>query len=196
MIDGYQSEKFAHSLVEDTNLLKKLIERLDLRRADKVLDIGCNRGFFVKKIQELSPNTFGIDINEKAIAGGLTTNLSVMDSMNLEFEDSSFDKVYSTHVIEHVTDPEKMLKEIERVLRPGGKAVIIYPAEPIRGLFALRSAWVMFKNPFRARDIHINNFNPKKMELLIKNTKLEHLESDFSPLIIPQYFTILQKRIS
>lgn len=195
MIAEYQSEKFAQSLFEDTNLFKKLVEHLDPRRADKVLEVGCNRGFFTKKMQELSPKTYGIDINEKAIAGGLTHNLSVMDATNLEFEDGSFDKVYSSHTIEHVSDPSKMLREIERVLRVGGRAVLVYPAEPIRGLFALRSAWIMFRNPFRAREIHTNNFNPKKIELLIKNSKLEHIESDFSPLMIPQYFTVFQKRV-
>ena len=192
----YTSRAYALLNKDDKRHVKEIQQFLDPRREDKILEIGCGRGFLTKRIQEISPHTYGIDVNPAAIALGVAENLSVMDSQNLDFEDSSFDKVYSYHTIEHVSEPQKMFKEIERVLRPGGKVLLVYPAEPIRGMFSMVAALIIFKNPFRAREIHLHKFNPKKIQDMLRDSKLEYVESNFSLLSSPQYFTILQKRLS
>lgn len=192
----YNSKKYAKINKDDSRHVDEIKKFLDPRRADKILEIGCGRGFLTKRIQEVSPNTYGVDINPESIAKAVANNISVMDAENLEFEDGSFDKIYSSHTIEHVPDPVKMLREIERVLRPGGKVLLIYPAEPIRGLFSLIPAIMAFKNPLKARDIHLHKLNPEKIKKMIKDLKLEYVESNFSLLNSPQHFTLLQKRIS
>lgn len=192
----YTSRAYALMNKDDKRHVKEIQQFLDPRREDKILEIGCGRGFLTKRVQEITPHTYGVDVNPEAIANGVTENLSVMDAQNLEFEDSSFDKIYSYHTIEHVPDPEKTLREIERVLRPGGKALLVYPAEPIRGMFSIFSSLVIFKNPFRAREIHLHKFNPKNIQEIAEDLKLEHVESHFSPVSSPQYFTVLQKRLS
>ncbi|MCH7605412.1 hypothetical protein IID24_05490 [Patescibacteria group bacterium] len=52
----------------------------------------------------------------------------------------------------------------------------------------------MFKNPWKARDIHIHKFTPKKMRELTQGTALEYVQSNFSFLSIPQFFTVLRKQ--
>lgn len=192
----YTSKAYAFMNREDKRHVKEIQRFLAPRREDKILEIGCGRGFLVKRIQGLSPRTFGVDVNPEAIANGVAENLSAMDAQNLMFEDSSFDKVYSYHTIEHVLDPKRMIQEIARVLRPGGKALIVYPAEPIRGMFSIISSLIIFKNPFRAREIHLHKLNPKKVREMAENFRLEHRESHFSLLNSPQYFTLLQKGLS
>ena len=51
----------------------------------------------------------------------------VADSMELPYPDNSVDEIYAGHLLEHVTSPDKALKEWYRVLRPGGRITITVP---------------------------------------------------------------------
>lgn len=175
--------------------LKEVIQRLNPRREDKILEIGCARGAVVKAMQGIVPETYGIDVNKEAISHGLTRNLSVMSADNMQFENESFEKVYSFHTIEHVPRLQAVLSEIERILKPGGKALLVYPAEPIRGLFSIAASFIMFKHPFKARQIHVHKITPKKIQQLISGTALEHRESGFSLVQGPAFFTVLRKQV-
>lgn len=158
---------------------------------DRILEIGCNMGRLVRKFQGIAPNTYGIDINEKAIEAGATSNLQVMDVRKLEFPDASFDKVYSTHTIEHIPELTKALKEMARILKKGGRAVLIYPAEPIRGLFCLPSSLLLLQNP---RKIHVHKLSPQLLiNEFVPETGFTHIKSEFSFFPGPQYVTILEK---
>jgi ubiquinone/menaquinone biosynthesis C-methylase UbiE len=191
----YTSKKYANLLQEDKRHVQEVIKYLHPRPEDTILEIGCSRGFLTRAIQSIAPNTYGVDINSEAIRNGVTRNLSVMSGEHLTFYKETFDKVYSFHTIEHILDIHRVLKEIERVLKPGGSVLLVYPAEPIRGLFALRSALFMFKNPFKAGKIHVHRFAPKKIKELVYKTGLEYVRSEFTLLSIPQFFTLLQKKV-
>ena len=147
-----------------------------------------------KRIQHLAPDTCGIDINEEAIRHSVTGNLFVMNAEKLEFQDESFDKIYSLHTIEHIPNPIKALSEMARVLKPGGAIVLFYPAEPIRGVFAIPAAIALFRDPFRARDVHLHRVTPAKIETWIKDLNLEYIKSDLDLFPAPQFFTLLRKR--
>ena len=175
--------------------LKKVIQYLDPKREDKILEIGCARGAVVKAIQSIAPETHGIDVNENAIQHGFTKNLTIMSADNMRFEDESFDKVYSFHTIEHIPRLKSVLSEIERILKPGGKVLLVYPAEPVRGLFSIAASFIMFKHPFKARQIHVHKVTPKKIQQLIAETALKHKKSGFSFLQGLEFFTVLKKQI-
>ena len=193
---AYTSKAYALINKKDKRHLQEVLKYLVPRREEKILEVGCGRGFVVRELQNITPDVYGIDLNPNAIEHGVTTNLMVMHAERLEFDDATFDKLYSFHAIEHIPDIKKALEEMERVLRPGGRALLVYPAEPIRGLFSIPAAVILFKNPFRAREVHLHKLNPKRIQELIQGTKLEHQESKFSFLSSPQYFTVLQKRLS
>ncbi|MDP3900999.1 MAG: class I SAM-dependent methyltransferase [bacterium] len=192
----YTSETYAKLNRDDQRHLQELEEFLRPLRGDKILEVGCGRGFIARELQKTVPHTYGVDVNPGAIKNGVALNLQIMDAEHLEFEDDSFDKIYSFHMIEHVPSPGKVIREMERVLRPGGEILLVYPAEPVRGLFSIISSIIIFKTPFKARKIHLHKLRPSDIQVLIRGTKLEHVESKFALLSTPQFFTHLQKRTS
>ena len=108
------------------------------------------------------PATYGIDVNPKSIVHGVAKNLSTMDAVDLRYDDEQFDHVYSFHAIEHIVDAGDAIAEMQRVLVPGGRILLVYPAEPIRGLYAMPGAWIGFGNPFLARELHVHAFTPSE----------------------------------
>jgi 2-polyprenyl-3-methyl-5-hydroxy-6-metoxy-1,4-benzoquinol methylase len=109
-----------------------LVERhVDL--ADKrVLDAGCARGAYVEAILRRTPHVVGVEYNPSAVEAfrqrtGLTDVVRVGDIANLEFDDHSFDVVLLNEVLEHVPDDMATLRELHRVLRPGGVLALLSP---------------------------------------------------------------------
>lgn len=107
--------------------LKILFFDTFLKNCDNMLDIGCSVG----RIIALNPKNFqGIDIDEKAIKIGIEKgyNIKYADIREkLPFKNEFFDAIYCSQLIEHLDTPLHLMKEIKRVLKKGGKAVIITP---------------------------------------------------------------------
>ena len=162
-------------------------------KGDKILEVGCRRGLLVKKMQELGVDAYGIDINSQAIVNGEAKNLSVADATALPFADASFDKIYSIHTIEHIPNIRRVFQEMARVLIPGGKIILVYPSEIIRGMFALPAAIMVYKKASLCRTLHVHKLFPKKIKELIRGLRLQYVESHFPVLLLPQFLTVLQK---
>lgn len=90
----------------------------------RVLDAGCGIGH---SFELLAPReTVGVDIDARSMVGQ-RRETHVADMRSLPFAAHRFDSVLSVQSIEHVPDPEVVLAEFARVLRPGGVAVIVTP---------------------------------------------------------------------
>jgi SAM-dependent methyltransferase len=96
-----------------------------------VLEIGGGNGYQANLIASLGVKVESIDINPFT---GMNKEFDVKqyDGRILPFEDSSFDVVFSSNVLEHIKDLEFSLGEIHRVLRPNGLAVHILPTSSWR----------------------------------------------------------------
>lgn len=192
---NYQSRRYAlmNNSLEAGRHLRRVQEYLQPRAEDRILDIGCGRGWVTRCVQRISPTTTGVDLNVNAVANGVTTGLRVMDACRLEFADASFDKVYSFHAIEHIPDLAGVLTEMDRVLKPGGSLLLGYPAEPVRGMWVVTTALYLFGNPLRARDIHIHKLSPRRLAPYLTGTSLRIVRSSFEFLLMPQFVTLLRK---
>ncbi|NOQ68058.1 methyltransferase domain-containing protein [Patescibacteria group bacterium] len=172
--------------------LKKIIKLLNPQKKDTVLNIGCNKGDLVKILRDFSDEVYGCDINKEAIKNSDIDGLKLMSAKNLEYKNNFFNKIISSHVIEHIKDLENMMEEIERVLKPNGICVLIYPFEIIRGSNNFIESAIVYKNPLYSRKLHINKLNPKKIQKL---TNMELIKKGLFLGPYPTYYTIFKKII-
>lgn len=99
----------------------------------KVLEIGCGLGTDGAQFAKAGADYTGVDLTEAAIElarkrfelFGLQGNFQVVDAEQLTFPDESFDLVYSHGVLHHTPDINASVHEIHRVIRPGGRAIVM-----------------------------------------------------------------------
>jgi len=102
-------------------------------RGLKVLEIGCGLGTDGAQFAEAGADYTGVDLTEAAVElarrrfelFNLPGSFQTADAENLSFPNASFDLVYSHGVLHHTPETEKAIQEIHRVLRPGGRAVVM-----------------------------------------------------------------------
>jgi len=93
----------------------------------------CGTGVLSLPLSEIGHNVTGIDLSdgmlgrakEKANDQNLRAEFRIGDAENLSFEDESFDVVINRHLLRTLPDPEQAISEWKRVLKPGGKVIII-----------------------------------------------------------------------
>lgn len=133
----------------------------------RILDAGCARGRFLRRLADSGAELFGVDLTEAflaaarrnapgaGIAGGSLTRLP--------FADDVFDAVYCIEVLEHLPDTAAALGEMARVLKPGGTLLVIdknlFGLHPRHGMpNAIWKAWLerrgkwMYPPDFRFRE--------------------------------------------
>tara|TARA_B100000780_G_scaffold273337_1_gene236787 strand:+ start:754 stop:1461 length:708 start_codon:yes stop_codon:yes gene_type:complete len=136
----------------------------------KLLDLGCGRGDQLRAFAALGYEVSGADNAESAkefCEPHSVEVLNILDS-KLDLEDGSIDVVFSKSVIEHLSQPEMLLKEAMRVLRPGGKIVVMCPS------------WVhMGWGPFYQDHTHVTPFTKPSLRDILKlsgfcNVEVKH----------------------
>ena len=108
-----------------------LVALLDPKSGDRILDIGAGKGEKAAKLLQAFPTTevYAVDPDAKRIADAKRDHPSVKSSQasaeSLPFDDSYFDKAYSTMALHHFADLDRALAEICRILKDGGSYVIL-----------------------------------------------------------------------
>ena len=109
------------------SLYPVLLEKLSHIPFQSALDLGCGTGEMLKMILQADHHKklYGIDLSEKMLAVARTklpdqVKLLLGDSESLPFPDSSFDVVYCNDSFHHYPAPQNVLREVHRVLKPGG----------------------------------------------------------------------------
>ena len=127
-----------------------------------VLEIGVGCGSHAGLIVPRALSYTGIDLTEYAVKTttsrmkqlGLTPVIKQMDAEKMEFPDNSFDFVWSWGVIHHSSNTQQILNEIHRVLRPGGKAIIMVYHRGWWNYYVFGVLWGIFRGDlFRTRSL-------------------------------------------
>jgi phosphatidylethanolamine/phosphatidyl-N-methylethanolamine N-methyltransferase len=130
--------------------IERAIEHMNITETDTVLDLGIGTGASLN----FYPNTgriFGIDLSagmlrecrKKIRERGLTrATVFQGDALRLPFADDSFDHVFISHVISVVSDPAKLVREAQRVAKPGARIVIVNHFQSTNRFIALIEKWL------------------------------------------------------
>lgn len=113
-------------------LVKKLVKQYARERKEtlQILDIGCGAGALMQELEEFGEVT-GIDISERAVEACRKRGLSRVihgDAAQLPFPNDSFDVVVMMDVLEHLKDDAVGSREVARVLKKDGLAIVAVPA--------------------------------------------------------------------
>lgn len=113
-----------------------IAERVAQLRPRCVLDAGCGRGFYPRLLREFDfiESVVGIDRNRTYVEAaasltGIDKRVSIQqgDITALPLQDASVDFVIFSEVLEHLPDEHAALRELQRVLRPGGEIIVTVP---------------------------------------------------------------------
>ena len=124
-----------------------------------VLEIGSGEGYGVTELAPLSDKYIAVDKYDTYIADALKGENDIVFIQSevpplKEIEDNSIDYVVTFQVIEHIQNDEAFLKEIKRVLIPGGKLIMTTP----------NILMSLTRNPW-----HIREYNPEQMTSIVKS---------------------------
>lgn len=133
------SQTYKHLLdAHDENYLRHYVDFV-IRftpKDSKILDLGCGNGISSRLLHQANFDVVGTDIsplflqdaqNWESLHDGPKLRYQVCDVLELPFEDDSFDVICSNELIEHLPDVETALKEMVRVVRPGGRVLLSGP---------------------------------------------------------------------
>lgn len=112
-----------------TLLAAEAAEMLDGRygiAGTTIVDLGCGPGFYTAALRDRGAHVIPVDadLKELELAGAAPEGAVIADAGALPLEDESVDGAFFSNALEHIYQPERVIGEIERVLRPGGWAYI------------------------------------------------------------------------
>jgi len=186
-----KGERFRFGLESVVRLFRWARFRRLMRRGpyQRVLDVGTDRGWFLKCFQDAGAEVFGTQMSAPAARAArrrLGRGIFLGELPDARFPDASMDLVCLYNVLEHVREPLVYLREINRVLRPGGVLAIEVPNAHCLTARLFGRHWLGWDIPN-----HLHHFSPASLRALVERHGFEvlaesHWSVEFGPFHILQ----------
>lgn len=179
--------------VPATKLKWGLVAISGIKGGGKVLEIGCGAGAMIRGIKYYRPDleVYGVDFCKRSLDYAKKYSSGVKfvygDIFKLPFGSNSFDAVVDFDVLEHLENLPKALKEVKRVLKPGG---VFHSAIPYEGSLFNIEGWLTSFG-WKAKVIycgHVHNFTIGQPERIIEAEGFEKKWRKFSGHLLYQLF--------
>lgn len=146
-------------------LYQTILSELAASEGESILELGPGNGVAVAGITAAGTVRYtGLDYSPDSVKLAIETNREAVDNgtvtfiqgevRHMPFEDASFDKIFGVNIIYFFDNPMDEMKEIKRVLKPGGKLI-----------FGYRPEHIMIHYPFS--DFGFTKYSPEKLEALL-----------------------------
>ena len=149
----------------------------------RVLDIGCASGDYLVALRRLGWQVYGIEMDAGAAEYarerfGLSIRTGCAEDTLSDFPDAHFDVVTMWHVLEHLFEPSRVLKEVRRTLKPGGILMLELPNLDSLTASLLGEYWFPLEIPR-----HLYHFTPQTLRAILTKTgfRLNRLTSVAAP---------------
>lgn len=147
----YANVTFAkYSMYWWSNRFNAILARRYGKRGARLLEIGSGMGHLVGQLEDTF-ETFGMDLNPWAVKQSKAvverTQLQTASAQELPYRDGAFNVVIIKHIVEHLPDPQKAIREIGRVTETGGTLILATPnldslLKPWKG-----DRWIGYQDP-------------------------------------------------
>ncbi|HMA33862.1 MAG TPA: class I SAM-dependent methyltransferase [Chloroflexia bacterium] len=148
----------------------RLIEMANGLESGRVLDIGCGRGLLLHQLRKRGWEVAGTELSEDSARYArdvLQIDVKTANIHDLDYPAEEFDTVILWHVLEHITDPAGLLREVTRILRPGGTLLVAVPNFASVEARLARAHWFHLDVPR-----HLSHFTPAVLRALLQEAGL------------------------
>lgn len=129
----------------------------------KVLDVGCGAGFLSNELAKQGLQVTGVDLSEESLKVAAkydhtkTVSYQAADAYHLPFADQSFDVLTAMDFLEHVENPDQIIKEFSRVLKPNGIFIFhTFNRNPLAYLVIIKLVeWLVRNTPKHLHVLHL-----------------------------------------
>jgi SAM-dependent methyltransferase len=132
-----------------------------------LIDIGCGRGDYLKRMKDLGWNVLGIEPDPASVVLAKKRGIPVVNGTldEARLPEDTADQITMQHVIEHLPDPATAIHECFRLLRKGGRLVIYTPNNESLGSRVFQRSWLSLDPPR-----HLFVFSSRSMASLLKKS--------------------------
>jgi len=160
---------------EKDNYWARVIVKLAKKyiNSGNLLDIGCFAGKLLEEAEKEGFKAYGVELYEKAVEYGRKKgrNIFLGEIYNAHFNEHFFSCVVLNHVFEHIQDPIRLIKEINRILTRDGVLIINVPAYKSLMRVIMGQNWLQW-----APHTHIFFYTRRTLNNIItKNSNLKHI---------------------
>ena len=180
------------------HLIQYLIEKYKIAKGSKLLEPGFGRGEFLNHFSKNDIKTYGMDysIFDGPKDFNITSEIKIHDADNrpYPYDDNFFDTIYTKSFIEHFYYAEKVMAELYRILKPGGKIITLTPNWTYMTKEFYDSC--THRTPFTnksIKDLHeivgfknVESKNFKQLPILWKGSLFYNFLSEMTRIVVPR----------